>query len=179
MEIIVYYNSKTGFTKKYADWIADELGCGVFPYRNFKKSAIGENSIIIFGSRVHAGKIEYLNKVKNCFTDKRNIIVFVTGATPVSETAVIERMWESSLTNEEIKIIPHFYMQSGLNYEKMGLIDRTIMKIVAKLIGGKKNKSEAERKFDQAIKKSHDFSSKEYITPLVKFVKANISRNNE
>ena len=171
MEIIIYCNSKTGFTKKYANWIAEELKCSVFSYRDFIKNAPCENSIVIFGSRIHAGKIECLNKIKAYFKDKRNLIVFVTGATPVLETAVIEKMWEANFTNEEIKIIPHFYMQSGLNYEKMGFVDRNIMKIVAKLIGGKKNKNETEKGFDLAIKKSHDISSKDYITPLLKFVR--------
>jgi len=145
MEIIIYYNSKTGFTKKYADWIAEELECSVFSYKNFTKNAPCENSIVIFGSRIHAGKIECLNKIKTYFKDKRNLIVFVTGATPVLETAVIEKMWEANFTNEEIRIIPHFYMQSGLNYEKMGLVDRNIMKIVAKLIGGRKIKMKQKK----------------------------------
>ena len=171
MEIIIYYNSKTGFTKKYAGWIAEELKCSVFSYRDFKKNTSYENSIVIFGSRIHAGKIECLNKVKAYFTDKRNLIVFATGATPALETTVIEKMWEANFTSEENEVIPHFYMQSGLNYEKMGFIDRNVMKIVAKLIGGKKNKNETEKGFDQAIKKSHDISSKDYIIPLLKFVR--------
>ena len=145
MKITVYYNSKTGFTEKYADWIAEELKCSIFSYKDFSKNILCENSLVIFGSRIHAGKIEYLNKVKTCFTDKRNLIVFVTGATPALETTVIEKMWEANFTNEEIKIIPHFYMQSGLNYEKMGLVDRNIMKIVAKLIGGRKIKMKQKK----------------------------------
>jgi len=171
MEIIIYYNSKTGFTKKYADWIAEELKCSVLSYKNFKKNISYENSIVIFGSRIHAGKIECLNKVKAYFIDKRNLIIFATGATPVLETAIIEKMWEANFTSEENEVIPHFYMQSGLNYEKMSFIDRNVMKIVAKLIGGKKNKNETEKRFDQAIKKSYDISSKDYITPLLKFVR--------
>ena len=171
MEIIIYYNSKTGFTKKYADWIAEELKCSILPYRDFIKNAPNKNSIVIFGSRLHAGKIEYLNKVKSCFADKQNLIVFVTGATPAAETTVIEKMWEANFTNDEIKIIPHFYLQSGLNYAKLGFIDRNIMKIVSKLVDGKKNKNETENGFSQAIKTSHDISSREYITPLLKYIR--------
>ena len=53
----------------------------------------------------------------------------------------------------------------------MGFIDRTIMRIVAKLIDKKKNKNETEKGFGKAIKKSYDISSKEYIEPLLKFVR--------
>ena len=174
MEFVIYYKSKSGFTKKYAEWIAEEIKCNVFSYKDFKKYVPFENSILIFGSRIHAGKIECLNKVKTCFTNKQNLIVFVTGATPSSETAVIEKMWKNNFTNEEIKIIPHFYMQSGLNYDKMGFVDRNLMKIVAKLIGKRKNKNETEKRFVQAIKKSHDITSKEYIIPLLEYVRRKI-----
>ena len=80
-------------------------------------------------------------------------------------------MWEANFTNEEIKIIPHFYMQSGLNYEKMGFVDQIMMKMLAKLIGRKKNKSETEKGLEQAIKKSYDVSSKENIKLLLEFVR--------
>ena len=171
MEINIYYNSKTGFTKKYASWIADELKCSIFPYKDFRKSVISESSIVIFGSRIYAGKIEYLNKVKACFSNKRNIIIFVTGATPLSETAAIEKIWATNFTDNEKKDIPHFYMQSGLDYAKMGFIDLIMMKILAKFIGRKKNKNETEKGIEQAIKKSYDVSSKEHITPLLKYVR--------
>jgi len=171
MEFIVYYNSKTGFTKRYACWIADELKCNILPFKDFSKKAISKDNIIIFGSRVHAGRIEYLNKIKPCFSNKKNLIVFVTGATPVLETSAIEKIWTANFTDNEIITIPHFYLQSGLNYEKMGFIDRTIMRMVAKLIDKKKIKSETEKGFGRAIQKSYDISSKEYIEPLVKFVR--------
>ena len=172
MEVVVVCNSKTGFTKRYADWIAEELNCSVLSYQDFmKRKVIGANDIVLFGSRIHAGKIEYLNKVKARFVDKKNLVVFATGATPASETSAIEKIWITNFTDAEINIIPHFYMQSGMNYERMGFFDRTIMKIVARLLGGKKNKSETEKGFEQAIKNSYDSSSKENIAPFVYFVR--------
>jgi len=43
-----------------------------------------------------------------------------------------------------------------LNYEKIGFIDRMLMKTVAKLMSKKKKKSDEERGFGQAIQESHD-----------------------
>ncbi|MGL5351808.1 MAG: hypothetical protein ACRDA5_00635, partial [Clostridium sp.] len=68
-------------------------------------------------------------------------------------------------------IIPHFYMQSGLNYEKMGIVDRLIMKSLAKMLSSKNDKSKENYGCQQAIINSHDISSKEYIEPLVRFIK--------
>ena len=87
------------------------------------------------------------------------------------ETAAIEKILAANFTINEIRTIPHFYLQSGLNYEKIGFIDRTILRIVANLIDKKKNKSETEKGFGKVIKKSYDISSEEYNEPLLKFIR--------
>ena len=100
MKIIVVYSSKTGFTKKYAEWIAEELSYNILPYKDFSKEVMEENDVIVFGSRIHAGKIDNLNKVKAYFYDnsKQKIIVFATGATPSAAQNVINKMWDNNFT---------------------------------------------------------------------------------
>ena len=173
MRVLLVINSKTGFTKKYADWISEEITCSVQSYQDFLRTPT-DADMVIFGSRVHAGRIEYLNKIKPRFKNDptRQLIIFATGATPASVENVIEKIWAENLTDAEIKSIPHFYMQSGLNYEKMGFLDRTIMKVVSRLLGSKTVKNDEESGFEQAIRASHDISSKEYIKPLVRYVRA-------
>jgi len=52
--------------------------------------------------------------------------------------------------------VPCFYMQAGLCYEKMPLIERMMMKLVSAMIRRKKNKTESERGFEQAVSASFD-----------------------
>lgn len=173
MRIIVIYKSKTGFTKRYAEWIAEELKCDILDYKNLSRSSIAEYDFVIYGSRVHAGKIDGIKKIKALFSDNEmsKLIIFATGATPLEVEDVINTIWKSNFSNEELKIISHFYMQGGLNYEKMGILDRMIMKILAKILSRKKDKSSDEAGFEQAIGSSYDISSREYIAPLIQFVK--------
>ncbi|MCL2812398.1 MAG: flavodoxin domain-containing protein [Clostridia bacterium] len=164
---MLFVHSKSGFTKRYADWIAQELGCDVKPYKEFEKTDIKTGDMVIFGSRVFAGKVQYLDKVK---VRAQNLIVFATGATPAAATDVIDGIWSGNLSETERQSIPHFYMQSGLDYGKMGFLDRTLMKMVAKFMSKKKEKSKDESAFAQAITASYDISSKEYVMPLVQCV---------
>lgn len=175
MKNIVVYNSKTGFTKKYAEWIAEELGCDILTYKEFLKSGGGE-AAVIFGSRVHAGRISKLPKIKKVIGRRadQKLIVFATGATPIAAEDVVAKIWSDNLTDAEKEAIPHFYFQSGLDYGKMGFFDRLLMKLAAKLMGGKKDKTDTEAGFVQSIKESHDISSKEYIAPLVRFIKGDV-----
>lgn len=121
MNVIVVYNSKTGFTKKYASWIAEELNCNFVSYKDISTTLIDDNCIVIFGSSIHAGKIEYLSKIIKLLNRKPTIdlIVFATGGTPAAAKNIIDKIWKDNFSKTELTSIPHFYMQSGLNYEKM------------------------------------------------------------
>jgi len=103
MKTIIVYNGKTGFTKKYAVWIAEELKCSILSYKDFTKKVIEKNDIIIFGSRVHARKIEHLQKLKSQFVNKsiQKLIIFACGATPVFEKNVIDKIWANNLSENE------------------------------------------------------------------------------
>jgi len=168
MKIVLFYNSKTGFTKKYADSIAQELDCDVKPYKDFEKTPINADDIVIFGSRILAGRIEYLDKVKARV--KSNLVVFAVGAAPADAESTINKLWADNFTESEINTIPHFYMQGGLDYDKMSFVSRSVMKTIAKLLSKKKDKTEEEADFEQAISASCNNSSKEYVMPLVDFV---------
>jgi len=61
-------------------------------------------------------------------------------------------------------------MQGGLSYEKMSFPDRTVMKMMSKVLDKKKDKDSTEEGFAQAIKSSYDISSKEYAEPLIKWI---------
>lgn len=169
MKKIVIYKSKSGFTKRYAEWISDELMCEIINYKEIKKLNLDDYDLVIYGGRVHAGSIDSLKKVKEILANKKcKLIVFATGATPITATEEIANIMKINFTDNSI---PHFYMQSGLCYEKMSIVDKTIMKMLSKMLSSKKDKSDAEGGAAIAISKSHDISSKDYIMPLIDYVK--------
>lgn len=171
MKTIVIYKSRTGFTKQYAEWIADELKCDIADYKDINKINLDNFELVIYGGRVHAGKIDSLAKVKEIFKNRKcNLIVFATGATPNAASDEIEKTMKNNFSDDSI---PHFYMQSGLCYEKMGFIDKTIMKMLVKMLSSKENKTDIEKGALAAISKSNDISDRSYIIPLVEFVKKN------
>lgn len=169
MKTLVIYKSRTGFTKRYAQWIAEELGCKAEDYKNLGNIDLNSLDLIIFGSRFHASTIDGLKKVRKLVDGKNcKLVVFATGATPAEETKTIEEAMRNNFGDSDI---PHFYMQSGLCYEKMSFFDRTLMKMFAKMMSRKKDKSEAEAGMVAAIGKSYDSSDRSYITPLIEYIK--------
>lgn len=172
--IILIYKSSTGFTKRYAEMIADETGCDLIDHKAATAEMLSEYDTVIFGSRAHAGMIDGYKKIKKLFEESkaRKFILFVTGATPNDAGDVIEAFWKQNLTDEELSEIPHFYMQGGLCYEKMSFGDKLMMKAAAHMMKKKKDKSPYDKELEQAvsISCSYDISSKKYIEPLLSFL---------
>lgn len=166
MKTIILYKSATGFTKRYADWICESIDCESVSLKEASIDQLSGYDTIIFGSRIHAGRIDGLDKVRKLCATKK-LILFVTGGTPAEATAIIDKMWTDNLTPEELKTIPHFYMPGGLCYEKMSVPDRLLMKMAAKMMGNGGHKDSVEAGFAQALTGSYDISDKKYIEQLI------------
>jgi len=170
MKILLIYKSKTGYTKKYADWICEEINCRLENISNMKNINFSNYDLVIYGSRIHAGKIDGLEKIKRLNLGSK-LILFATGATP-KETDSIKEMWKNNLSEEELITVKHFYFPAGLNYEKMGFLDKTMMRMASMMLEKKKNKSREEEGMQNSIKKSYDISDKSRIKPLVEYIKS-------
>lgn len=131
---VVVYTSETGFTKKYAGWIAEALGCSTMDAKEWKNHQPTEYNVVIYGGGFYAGSIKGLKKIKEQMKQYPEIkfVVFATGATPAEAKEMIAKAMDANLTPEEQKIIPVFYFQAGLNYDKMSFMSRMMIKIVSK-----------------------------------------------
>ena len=63
MKKIIVYQSKTGFTKKYAEWMAEVLNCMTVTFKKDMKN-LNEYDLIIFGGGIMAGKVNGLEQFK-------------------------------------------------------------------------------------------------------------------
>ena len=171
-KILILYKSVTGFTKKYADFIAKETGGTAVDFKKADPKTLHGYDCIIFGSRAHAGRIDGLGKLRKLLAGNFSgrLILFVTGATPNSEEDSILEFWKQNLTADEQKHLPHFYFQDGLCYEKMPLADRLMMKAASLMLQKKKKKNASDLAFEQAIQSSYDISSDIYAKPLISYL---------
>ena len=170
MKILVTYKSKTEFTKRYAEMIAKEVDGDLMDFKEVTTEKMSEFDVVFYGGGLYAGMINGYKKAKEMFekSSAQKFILFATGGTPNEATKEIDEVWKHNLSAEELVSLPHFYMQGGICYEKMSFPDKTIMKMMSKVLSKKKNKDSAEEGFAQAIQNSYDISSKEYAEPLIK-----------
>ena len=173
-EMIVIYKSSTGFTKRYAEMIAEEMECTAVDFRAVTVEMLSGYDLAVFGSRAHAGRIDGFRRAEKLLQKSGvdRMVLFVTGATPQTAVELTDAFWKQNLTEDELRSLPHFYMQSALCYEKMSPADRMMMKAALAVTKRKKEKTAFDREFERAAACSYDFSSRKYISPLISFLRS-------
>lgn len=174
MKILVTYKSKTGNSERYARNIAKNLQAELREFRRVDAATMRGYDVIIYGAGVYAASLNGLKKVKVMFAQSRaeKLVLFATGGSPNSMAADIDAFWHRMLLNDDFLQIPHFYMQAGINYGKMGAVDKTLMKMAASHLNRKTDKSEEERKAAEMMAKSYDIVDFQYAEPLISYVKS-------
>ena len=54
LRTVVIYRSTSGFTKRYAEWIAEELKADLFEARKIDAPKLADYDLIVFGGSLHA-----------------------------------------------------------------------------------------------------------------------------
>lgn len=165
MKAVVIYCSKTGFTRRYAEWIGEALTCKVVSYEDRERIRWDQYDVILFGGGFHAGKINGLPwfKEKLSMLAEKKVVVFATGAMPPEATEV-ETAMKANFTKEQWEQVKTFYLWGGLCYEKMSFGDRLMMAVFRKMLKMKKQTEMLE-----AVSASYDQTSKEYLAPLLQY----------
>lgn len=169
IKTIVIYNSQTGFTKRYAQWIAEAAGADCVELAAAKKRDLTAYEAIIFGGWACGGSISKINWFKgniDKWADKK-LIVFCVGASPL-DSPEIETALRRNFNGSEQKKVRTFYCPGGLNYEKMSGLSRLMMKMFVKTLKAKKDKTEEEQEMIKMLSSSYDISDKKYIEPILR-----------
>ncbi len=164
-EEIVIYESRTGFTARYALWIAEKLECPFIKYKEASAPALKHYHTLIFGGWLNAGRIQGLDWLRKNIKefDEQNIILYCTGAAP-ADSQDLEKIAKENLT-EGLEGLPLFYLPGGINREAMNMTSRFVINMVARACK-KKNPEQAK-----ALRESYDLSSPDLVDPLVKLAK--------
>lgn len=168
MRTVVIYNSQTGFTKRYAEWIAEATGADCFALAEAKKKSMDEYEAIVFGGWACAGGISKLSWFKSNI-DKwsgKKLVAFCVGGSPI-ENPEIDEALKKNFTDAEREKINVFYCPGGFNYDKMSAPSKLMMKMFIKALKAKKDKTEEDEIMIKMISSSYDISDRKYIEPIL------------
>ncbi len=160
---IIIYHSKTGFSQRYAQWLAEALDCQAVPYRDRKSVNMSRYDTIILLGGLYAGNMSGLGWLKKQpLTGKRAAAVAV-GCSPMEWPGQAESM-EKLFGGTPVQ---GFYCQGGLDYDHMGAVDKAMMAALRAALRDKPDKADMLA----AISQSFDGTKREYLDPVIAWAK--------
>ena len=161
--MIIVYESKTGFTKKYADILAEKTKLKAYRVKEFPKNI--NNEEIIFLGWIKAGKIQGLNKVR-----KHNIKAVCASGTARDP----EPDEEALIARNKIKGIPFFYLRGGcLPLKELKGMDKIMMSMFLKILKSQKDKYKKIEETITNIVNGFDGVKEENLGPVIQWMKEN------
>lgn len=172
MNGIILYQSKYGSTKKYADWLSEELGFPCVETKKARVSDVTNYDTVILGGGIYASGIAGLSFLRKniALLKGKKIAVFCCGASPYDEESFKEIIGHNM--NNGLEDIPCFYCRGGWDMAKMSFADKTLCNMLRKAVS-KKDPSEYEiweKALMAAGDDSCDWTDKAYLVPLLKFI---------
>jgi len=175
MKTVVIYKSKTGFTKKYAEWISEELSADILNVSEVTANMMTAYDTVIYGGGLYAvgiNGVKFIAQDLDKLKDKK-VVVFATGLSPLKKNTFNE-VKNKNFTSEQQKFIRFFYLRGGFNYRKLNLFDKVLMTLLKtsikwKMIRKKKLTSD-EIGMLEVYDKPVDFTRKDKIDEIITYV---------
>jgi menaquinone-dependent protoporphyrinogen IX oxidase len=173
-KVLVIYKSKYGSTKRYAQWIAEEVEADLEDSSEIKTDDLQKYDTIVFGGSLHAVGIKGVKILIDNFEkikDKK-LIVYGVGATPLREETVVQ-VFNANFKEDIRDKINFFYLRGAFNYDKLSIGDKTLMNFLKLKLQSKK-----EEELDEDAKgllacydNPADWMDRTTIAPLVECIK--------
>jgi menaquinone-dependent protoporphyrinogen IX oxidase len=175
MQTLVIYKSKTGFTKKYAEWISEELSADITHASKVTANMLSAYDCVIYGGGLYVVGINGVKLITQN-VDKlkgKKVVVFATGMSPFREEGANEVI-SKNFTLEQQKIVQFFYLRGGFDYSKLNPFDKMLMSLLRLSIKWNKvrNKklSSDEIGILEVFYKPTDYTKRTKIDALVAYV---------
>ncbi len=166
--IAVIYKSKYGTTKRYAEWIAQELGARLFEASKIKPAQLSAYDLVVYGGGLYAGGIDGIDLVTK--NPCKSLVVFTTGLANPSVTDYSDILNKNS-PPELLVDTKVFHLRGGIDYKRLGIVHKGMMAMMKKMTAGKTEISEEDKAFLETYGDKADFTDRDTIQPLVRYVR--------
>lgn len=173
MNTVIVYKSLSGFTEKYAKWIAEDLHTTAIELDSFTPSVLNKETVLVFGGSLHAIGINGYKKLKRTIREQnyKELVLFAVGASPY-KPGIEDEIKRANCKTIEEQAIRLFYLRGGFDYSKLNITNRLLMQLLKMKI---KSKDESKRSSDEkgmlvSYEKPMDATKRENTQKIVTYV---------
>jgi menaquinone-dependent protoporphyrinogen IX oxidase len=176
LKTIVIYKSKSGFVRRYAEWIAEELSADLVENTKVNSAIFTGYDAVIYGGGLYESGINGVKLITDNL-DKlggKRVAVFASGASPARKEA-LDHIIGHNFTAEQLKQLKFFYLRGGFDYSKLTAIDKMLMTLLKLKMSWKKKQNKKllpdEIGMLSAYEKPVDFVKRDHIKELVAYIR--------
>jgi menaquinone-dependent protoporphyrinogen IX oxidase len=176
MKTIVVYKSRSGFVRRYAQWIAEELAADLLEGSKVSADKLAEYDIVIYGGGLYEAGINGVKLITANMEQLRGrkLIVFASGASPAKKDAM-DHVISHNFKAEQLEQLRFFYLRGGFDFSKLTIRDKLLMTLLKWKIKWKKARNIPligdEIGMLAAYDKPADFTKRKNIAELVEYAK--------
>lgn len=154
----IVYKSRYGSTQQYAEWLSESLQMELFDVSELRANDLDRFTPVIFCSPVYYGKVllaKYIKQNWNLFKDKKIYFLTVAGVDKNAKQDIIDMM----NLNFKPNILSHlkwFYLEGRMEVEKLKLLEKFIVKRLAKIIEDESERKKFQKGYNQLQRKNLD-----------------------
>jgi len=167
---VVIYKTKYGATKRYADWIGEELDCPVISADESNKKDFELYDNIVYGGGVHAGGLKGFDLIKKNIRrlEGKKIVAFAVGLNLMDKEARMQ-LREINFDKPAVKTMTCYYCPGAFNPDNVTGIDKMIIGMMVSMIESKPytDITENDKKLLDAVKNGADMVERKFIEPIV------------
>ena len=174
MKAVVIYSSKRGATKRYAEWIAEELECDCIPLAACDLHSLEQFDVIVYGGWLRGSGIVGFDKMKSAAAGMVDrLVVFCDGIAKNTPDNFMQIM-DINL-DEDMKDVPLIFLKGAYDPAKVTGMDRIMMMFAKHIVvsgnaGGIEGEEDANSMKDM-IEHGVDMVDRESIESVLKAVR--------
>lgn len=151
----VIYSSKYGSTQQYAEWISESMKMKLLNANRINVADLADINLIIFCSPVYFGKLlisKFINKNSKVWAGKKIYLLVVAG---IEENAAVnvKSYVELNFKPDFQKQLKWFYVGGGMNINKLGFMEKLVVKILRKIVKDPLEKKKLEEGYSMVDRK--------------------------
>lgn len=160
--------SETGFTRRYAQWIGEELGVEMRDFAACKNLSCDKGDLVVMGSPVHGSELAEARRIRKLVAQATDagtkVIVFATGITPPSEHNNELVRSNSNLTDERLSF---YYLPGGFDPSRLTQASKTMIFLYRAMMRRQRGRDEELAVLLDRTGRTCDFTDRSLIDPLV------------
>ncbi|WP_288782211.1 flavodoxin domain-containing protein [uncultured Kocuria sp.] len=173
---LVLYGSNYGYTRSYAEWIAEDLGGRALAVSDATGEDVAQADLVVLGASDYAGKLTNADQFKAldaALSPKKKGFFTVSFSGDVSQpTEKLDALIAKNLGEVYQDGAPTAHFRGGIDYSVLSRAHKTAMVGVKTFLKSKPHKSETDRQMIDCYGGSADYRDRSSITPFIEALKA-------